>query len=113
MHQTRAQVDKKIPIRRKGTKYVARARSHERSSVPVVIAIRDILGLAHTTREVKKMINQKLIKINGKAVKDPRESIKLFNILEADKAYRLSISPKGKFYFEEAKEKTRLCKVIK
>ena len=36
----------------------------------------------------------------------------VIKILEADKAYRLSISPKGKFYFEEAKEKTRLCKVI-
>lgn len=112
MHQKRQQSSKKLPIPRKGTKYVARASSHINNSVSVVIALRDMLGLAHTSREVKRMINQKSIKINDKLVQDHRESIKLFNILEAKKPYILTILPTKKFAFEETKKKERLCKVV-
>ncbi len=113
MHLTRESSSIKLPIPRKGTKYIARASSHLNDSVPVVIAVRDMLKLAKTTREVKKMIAQKLLKINGKAIRDYRESIKLFNIFEADKTYWLSLLPTGKFVFKElSKKEDRLGKVI-
>jgi len=114
MHQTRRSSSTKLPIERKGTKYIARARSHVSSSVPVVIAVRDMLKLAKTAKEVRNMIKGKLLKINGRIVEDYRESIQLFNILEADKAYELSILPTKKFFFQPAQSKDeRLCKVIK
>lgn len=113
MHQTRQEATKKLPIQRKGTKYVARALSHPKESVPVVIALRDMLGLAKTKKEVKKMILQKLLKVNGKTVTDYHESIRLFNIFEADKPYVLKLSPVRKFFFEEIKNHDeRLCKVV-
>ncbi|MBS3098970.1 hypothetical protein J4462_02050 [Candidatus Pacearchaeota archaeon] len=112
MHQTRSQVNKKIPIQRKGTKYVVRPLSHLDNSVPVAVAVRDMLKLAKTLKEVKYMIQNKLLKINGREVKDYRESIKLMNIFEADKIYFLSLTPNGKFQFKETKEKTRYCKVL-
>lgn len=112
MHQTRAHVTTKIPINRKGTQYVARASSHKSDSVPVIIAVRDMLHLAKTAKEVNEMIKDRLLKINHKAVKDYRESIKLFNILEAGKTYRLTILPTNKYSFEEiSKTDPRLCKV--
>jgi len=112
MHLKRNKAAKKLPIPRKGTTFVARASSHIKNSVPVLIALRDMLKLARNAREVKKMINQKLIKINGRTVKDVRESIKLYNILQADKAYVLTLSSTKKFYLEETKDKEkRLCKV--
>ena len=80
MHLIREEVTKKIPIKRKGTKYVARAASHVTNSVPVVIAVRDMLHFARTSAEVKHMIHTKLLKINGRLVRDLNESIKLFNI---------------------------------
>jgi len=58
------------------------------------------------------MTRDKLIKINGKEVKDIKESVRLFNILEAGKNYKLNILPTGRFKFEETKDKSRLCKVI-
>jgi ribosomal protein S4E len=59
------------------------------------------------------MIVQKALKINGRVVRDYRESISLFNIFEAGKHYALKLSPVRKFFFEEVKEsKERLCKVI-
>ena len=112
MHQTRAQVTKKIPIVRKGTKYIAKALTDSQNSVPVVIALRDMLHLAKTSREVKMMIKQKLLKINGKEVKDVRDSIRLFNIFEADKPYILTLTETGSFAFEETKSSERACKVI-
>lgn len=111
MHQKRNEVTMKLPIPRKGTKYVARALSDLQNSVPVVIAIRDMLKMAQTTKEVKHMIHQKALKINGREVKDHRESIKLFNILQADKPYLLSLTQNGKFKLEETKDKDRLTKV--
>jgi len=112
MYQTRKASSIKLPIPKKGTKYVARASSDLENSVPLVIAIRDILKLAKTAREVKKMINAGLLKINGRKATHLNEAIKLFNILEADKTYRLTLLPTKKFSFEETKEKNKLCKVI-
>ncbi len=114
MYQKRQTTTTKLPIKRKGTKYVARASSHLKNSVPVVIALRDMLGLARTLAEVKKIINLGLLKINGKVVKNPRESIKIFNVFEADKPYSLTILPTGRFSFQELDSKSankRLCKV--
>jgi len=111
MYQTRAKLTKKLPLHRKGTKYVARARSHVNDSVPVVIAIRDMLHLARNSKEVKFMINQKALKINDKDVKNHRESIRLFNILSADKQYMLTLTPTGKYTFEETKAKEVIHKV--
>ncbi len=111
MHLTRAKAIKKLPITRKGTKYVARPMSHVNNSVPVVIALRDMLKLAGTTKEVKGMIKQKLIKINGREVKDYRDSIKLFNVLGAGKSYMLTLTKNRRFKLEETKLEERLCKV--
>jgi len=113
MHLTRKESSTKLPIERKGTKYIARASSHIDNSVPVVIAVRDMLNLAKTANEVKKIIQQKILKINGRPVKDYRESILLFNIFEAGKTYELSILPTKKFFFKETKNRdSRLCKVV-
>ena len=112
MHLKRQRAATKLPIPRKGTAFIARALSHTENSVPVVIAVRDMLKLARTAGEVKKMIKEKLLKINGLPVKDYRESINLFNLFEADKNYILTLLPTGKFIFEESKDNLRLCKVI-
>ncbi len=113
MHQTRQSTTTKLPIKRKGTKYIAVPLSHKKDSVPIVIAVRDMLKLAKTTREVKQMINSKLLKLNGKPVKSHKESIKLFNILEADKPYTLTLSPSQKFTLSHyLKKDARICKVL-
>jgi small subunit ribosomal protein S4e len=113
MHLTRHKSLTKFPIARKGTKYIVRALDHSSESVPVLVAVRDILGLAKTAREVKKMIIQKLLKINGRPVRDYKETIKLFNVFEAGELYVLKILPTRKFFFEKDNNKSvRLCKVM-
>jgi small subunit ribosomal protein S4e len=112
MYLKRNKAARLLPIPRKGTKYIARARSNFRNGVPIVIAIRDMLGFAKTSDEVKKMVKYKLIKLNGKLVEDIRETIQIFNILESDKKYKLTVLPTQRFLLEETKDSGRLCKVI-
>jgi len=112
MHQTRAEASTRLPIPRKGTKYLARARGDLNETVSVVAAVRDMLKLAKTAKEVRHMINEKKLKINGREVKDYRESISLFSVFEADKTYYLTILPTGRFTFEETNSKDKICKVV-
>jgi len=112
MHQTRQEVTRKIPITRKGTKYIARASASIKNSIPVVVAVRDVLGLAKTSKEIKALVHNKILKLNGRAVRDINESIHLFNILDAHKKYILTLLETGRFSFVETKDNERLCKVI-
>ncbi len=114
MHQTRQETTTRIPIRRKGTKYVARALQNPGNAVPVVVALRDMLHLTRTSREANELRKDKVLKINGRVVLDNREAIQIFSILTVgDKNYRLSLLPTNKFFFEETKEaEKRACKVI-
>ncbi|PIN93539.1 hypothetical protein COU54_02560 [Candidatus Pacearchaeota archaeon CG10_big_fil_rev_8_21_14_0_10_31_24] len=113
MHQTRQQTTTRLPISRKGTKYIVRALDHHNNAVPVLMALRDMLKVARTAKEVNEMLKDKLIKVNNIIVTDNRHSIKLFNVLQADKAYFLTLSFNGKYIFEETKDSSiRLCKVI-
>ncbi len=113
MHITRQHSSLKLPIPRKGTKYIARAFSHKNDGLPVLIAVRDMLHLAKTAREVKAMVQQKVLKINGNPIKDYHETIRLFNIFEADKPYQLTLLRTGRFSLIPAKDKeSRWCKII-
>lgn len=112
MHQTRQSISKLMPLPRKGTKYVARALVNPKLAVPLVIAVRDILRLAKTAKEVREMIKSKSLKINGRVVYGFNDSIQLLQILEAGKTYQLDLLPTGKFTLVEVKSDTRTCKVM-
>ncbi|MEK6908532.1 MAG: hypothetical protein AABX23_00585 [Nanoarchaeota archaeon] len=111
MHQTRSEVIKALPLARKGTKYVARAMRNSSNSVPLVVAIRDMLKLANTSKEVKGMIHNKKIKINGNLAKNLTDPICLFCIIDADKTYLLTMLPTGRFSFVETEETDRKLKI--
>lgn len=112
MHLTRAQLSREVPLTRKGPPYIARPKSHHNSAVSVVVAVRDMLKLARTMREVEILVRGKQLKLNGRAVRDVHEPIHLLNILEADKKYKLTLLPTGRFTFEETKDASRVASVV-
>ncbi len=112
MHLTRADVNRETPIPRKGTQYIARPLSHMNHAITALSAVRDVLHLAQTAREVKEMIKEKKLKINGRVVRDMREPLLLLSLFEADKRYKVILLPTGRFAFEPTKETTRVVKVI-
>ncbi len=113
MHLTRAKTKRIMPIARKGTKYIARAKSHANSGIPVAIALREMLGVAKNMKEARLLVHDRSISINGKPVKDSLESLRLFSVLGVkDALYRVNLLPSGRFVLEETKDKKRLCKII-
>jgi small subunit ribosomal protein S4e len=112
MHQTRSELIKGLPLPRKGTKYVAFAVRNNSKTVPVVVALRDMLKIASTSKEAKHMVHNKMIKINGKIVTDINEPINLFSVIHADKNYKLNVLDTGRFTLEETKDSSRYIKII-
>lgn len=63
--------------------------------VPIVIMLRDVLQLVHTTKEAKFTVFKKYLKLNGKEVEDIKTPMGLFDILEIEK-----IGKKFSFIFD-------------
>ena len=115
-HLKRQQVPKSWPIPRKGTKLVVKPRFNLREGIPLLIFIRDMLKIEQNRKEVKKALNEKKILINGKNAKDKKQGILLLDVITivpAKKAYKLILNEKGKFDYEETKEKnSKISKII-
>ena len=113
MHLKRNKTPKSWPIKRKGTKYVARSMYNLKKSIPLLIIIRDILNLIKTRRELKKILNLKKIKINGKVVREEKYPLMLFDNLCLDnRNFRVIIKNK-KFALAEIGEKESNEKIVK
>ncbi len=99
MHRKRLSAPKTWKIKRKEEPWSVSSRSgpHSSNSVPLVVFIRDILEYAHSEDEVKYILRNSEIKINGRRVKDHRIPLGVFDILSfpsLDEYYR--VFPEGK-----------------
>ncbi|MCK4614677.1 MAG: 30S ribosomal protein S4e, partial [Thermoplasmata archaeon] len=76
---------------------------------PLIMAVRDVLGLANTSREVRKIIGERKIYVDGKATTDYRFPLGLMDVLSIPsikKYYRVLMDPQGKIgLFEIIEEK--------
>jgi len=115
-HLKRQKVPKNWPIPRKGTAYVVRPRFGINHGVPVLIVLRDLLNVAQNRREVKRVLHEKKILLNGKVVSEDRHPVMLYDILTlvpAKKNYRMTLKENGKFMVEEISEKKAGDKIVK
>ena len=108
-------------VMRKENKFITRPSqgSHSRLfALPLQIVIRDILGYVGTAREMRRMIQDTDILINGKKQKDPHANLGIFDILaipKVGKSFRMMLSTKGRLQLQEIAAKdgaTKLCKVV-
>jgi small subunit ribosomal protein S4e len=109
------------PIVRKGIQWIAKplpgAHTLEKG-MPLIVYLRDLLNVVQSNREAKRILNQKLVLINGISVKEPNFSVGLFDtikILKYDKAYRVLLTSKGKLQLIEISERelyTRPAKIV-
>jgi small subunit ribosomal protein S4e len=109
-------VPKNWPIRRKGTAYVVSPNFSKNNGIPVLVILRDILKVAYNRKEVKRAINNKLILVNQKEVRDEKNSMVLFDtisLVPSKKHYRMELSEKGKFQLDEIKESETGKKIAK
>jgi len=101
-HLKRLASPKTWPIKRKENVWIARSNPGSHSldnSIPILILLRDVLKIAKNKKEVKYILNNKLIKVNNRAVKDVRFPVGLFDIIfieKENKIYRLVFNKKRK-----------------
>jgi small subunit ribosomal protein S4e len=115
-HLKRQQIPTQWPIGRKGSVYVVKSNFGTKEGVPVLIALRDMLKIVKDRKEAKQTIHSRHILLNEKPVVDEKHTILLmdtFSVIPLKKYYRLELSEKGKFYFDEIKENEASKKVSK
>ena len=118
MHLKRNSIGRFWPVPKKGTKYVAVSNHDQKSSIPLVVVMRDILKIVNNKKELKKALNEKQIFINHKQIKETNYPVCLFdtiNIPDVKKNYKAILSEQKKIVFEEISDKeaeTGVFKVI-
>jgi small subunit ribosomal protein S4e len=115
-HLNRQNIGKFWPIPKKGTKYLAVANYNKHESIPLVVVARDILKIVRNKKELKRLINEKRIKINHKEIREINYPVCLFdviNLVGTKKNYRATFSEHKKMIFEEVSDKESETKIFK
>ncbi len=113
-HLKRQGIPKNWPINRKGTTFIVKPIS--KKGIPLLVVLRDMLGIAQNRKEVKKAIHRKHLLVNNKIVRDEKIGMTLFDtlsIVPSKTYYKLGISEKGKFELKEIKEAEANKKIVK
>jgi len=115
-HLKRQKVPTSWPVPRKGTAYVVKPYSNIEKGVPLLVVLRDMLKVAKTRKEVKRALHEKNVLINGRPVRDEKNSAQLFDkitLVPAKKSYKINLAENGKFKMEEVKESETNQKIAK
>ena len=107
----------KIP--KKGLKWVVKPAPGPhplKECIPLLIIVRDILNLANSAKESKKIIKRGEIFVDGKVRKNHKFPVGLFDVISIpriNKDYRVVINRKGLKLIEIEKEEAnkKLCKI--
>jgi small subunit ribosomal protein S4e len=85
--------------------------------MPIAVWLRDNMGLARNLKEVKQILNQNDVIINGRSCRDAKMGIGIFDIIslpKINKFYRILRDKNGRHVsieIDAEAAKTRLCKV--
>jgi len=119
-HLKRKPAPKFWPIHRKEAVFTVRPKPgpHPISRcVPLTLIVRDILGIAKTRREAKKIISQGKIWVDGNVQKEdlfPTGLMDVISIPDTEKAYRVLPSQKGLTLYPVGKKEDagfKLCRI--
>ena len=111
-HLKNINAPKSWPIQRKKKYWIIRTNPGPHSfkeSMPLGVIFNDLLGYTRTTREIKRVLLQGVITVNGKVRKDHKFPVGIFDIIEfpEDEAYRLLYDLKGRFFLKKEDKNER------
>jgi small subunit ribosomal protein S4e len=118
-HQKRVTVPVSWPISRKTHTWVAKSSPGPHSSgnsMSLVMVIRDMLKLVDNAREAKRALYEGKVLVDGKAQKDYKLPIGIFDIISVpsnNQQYRMLKDEKGMFYLSllEAGDARKLARI--
>ncbi len=118
MHIKRLAAPRTWKIRRKEGKFIVAINpgKPKEFSVPLLLVIRDLLGLVEKGKEGKYVIRKGLIKVDGKVRKDYRYPVGLFDTIEIEKIgkyYRLVFDKKRRLDVVEINKDESNLKIVK
>jgi small subunit ribosomal protein S4e len=102
-HLKRVAAPRSWPIARKTSKWVAKPSPgphSEEYGMPLVVVLRDLLHVADKAREIKQVMHEGKVLVDGKVRKDPHFPVGLFDVIsipEINANYRVMIGQDGKF----------------
>ena len=120
-HLKRLAAPKSWQISRKELKFITKpsAGPHNfKSSIPISIFLKELLNYANTTKEVKKIMNNNEIKIDGKVRREFRFPIGIFDTIRfksINENFRVILNSKGKLdmiKISEDESSLKPCKII-
>ena len=120
-HLKRLNVPKNWGTSKKGLKYILRpiAGPHTtKTSMPLGVIMRDMLGHVNTMREARNILQNRNILINGIRRKEPKFPVGLFDVIEIQETkeyFRIILDEKGKISLlktDKSDSEVRLCRVI-
>ena len=109
-HMKRLAVPKAWPIPKKAHIYATKQRPGAHSvstSLPATIILRDLLKVCDTAREAKKIVANRDLLVNCRAVKDAKTPVGLMDVVSLPKTgknYRIVLTSKGKLTAVEIAE---------
>ena len=106
------------PLPRKTSIWVTKAAPGAHTlelCMPVVVVIRDILGFAKSTREVRHILRNNLVSIDGRICKDSRRGVGFMDVLTlGEENYRCIVDQKGILRYRQISKKeaeTKVCRI--
>ena len=117
-HMKRLAMPRSWPLPRKTSIWVTKAAPGAHTlelCMPVVVVIRDILGYAKSTREVRHILHNNLVSIDGRICKDPRRGVGFMDVLTlGEENYRCIVDQKGILRYRQISKKeaeTKVCRI--
>jgi small subunit ribosomal protein S4e len=110
-HISRLASPRSWQVARKATKWIAKPMPGPRTKaegIPLVVLLRDVVGMIENQRELKYLINTKQILVNGKLYRETRFPVGLFDVISfptVKKHYRVVLTTLGKLQASEISDK--------
>ncbi len=85
-------------------------------SIPLMVALRDILKLGNTSSEVKKILGQREIKVDGSvrvSYKHPVGLMDVISIPKLDSYYRVMLNPRGQIVLTQIERSQSTWKLVR
>ncbi len=102
-HLKRVAAPRSWPITRKTSKWVAKPSPGPHSDeygMPLIVVLRDLLHLADKAKEIKQILHEGKVLVDGKVRKDHHFPVGLFDVIsipDIKASYRVMIGEDGKF----------------
>ena len=117
-HMKRLAMPRSWPLPRKTSIWVTKAAPGAHAlelCMPLVVVVRDILGYAKSTREVRHILHNDLVSIDGRICKDSRRGVGFMDVLTlGEENYRCIVDRKGILRYRQISKKeagTKVCRI--